>query len=133
MYTSTNNFDTNLFKWSNGCYLLILVLLCDFSNRSKLLFFDITSCIVGVTTFTFVCPTTQVCVSECPDENYNYRYHYYNRDSQVETLKEWPQTNKIYCRKDKTLKDVLDDEGDYNPVCSLFLLLVLCHTCFVII
>jgi hypothetical protein len=75
----------------------------------------------------------QVCVSECPDENYNYRYHYYNRDSQVETLKEWPQTNKIYCRKDKTLKDVLDDEGDYNPVCSLFLLLVLCHTCFVII
>jgi hypothetical protein len=74
----------------------------------------------------------QVCVSECPDENYNYEYQF-DRDSKFETLKEWPQTNKIYCTKDRTLKDVLDKGGSYDPVCSLFLLLVLCHTCFVII
>ncbi|XP_065829328.1 choline transporter-like protein 4 [Oscarella lobularis] len=45
----------------------------ELENRSKLLFFDISSCITSAATgffsLVFTCPTPQVCVNRCPDSN----------------------------------------------------------------
>eukprot|EP00118_Oscarella_pearsei_P012112 m.86189 g.86189 ORF g.86189 m.86189 type:complete len:745 (+) comp36494_c0_seq7:311-2545(+) len=43
----------------------------DLENRTKLLFFDISTCATSLFSFsyTFSCPTPQVCVHSCPDSN----------------------------------------------------------------
>lgn len=78
-------FVVSLFAWLNGNPLILIHptdsqgRICglqyndlDLSNKSTLFYFDITRCAQAAVSMKFQCPTTQICVSECPNEYWTF-------------------------------------------------------------